>query len=192
MSNDDQYVTPVKHTSMSAFGTTAAGTAGGAIKGGLGAAGAWVLGATIIGGLAAAALFTVLFGGPASLAFLAPVVHAVFSPLGLTVAAGAVGGAVLGLGSSWLPGGLGAIFGGFSGGAKAAGRVSQENAAAQQAEAQIAAAQMQYAAAAPAAQVNVGYPAQGSRFNEAGSSIQADSAAYAGKMNNVSREAALA
>ena len=176
MSNDE--ITPIHHTSMSALGTTAAGTAGGALKGGLTTALMWIGGAALV----AVAIGSMFMSGGTAGAFWTPVFGAIAGAFHNPLTYWALGGLAVGTATVAIPSGLGAIVGGFSGGAKASARVSQENAAAQQVEAQIAASQMQYAA--PAAQVNVGYPAAGSRFNEASAQLDATTAQYGGRMND--------
>ena len=170
----DEAVTPINHTSGSEFATKAAGTAGGALKGGLMTGLLWIGGAALLGmGIAAmvstgglAGLIGTFgsagIGGSGILGFLS-------NPLTI----GGVLGAMVGLGTVAIPAGLGAVAGGFGGHAKASERVNNERGAAMEMQQAIAMQQAsaQGFAAAPANQYN--FPAQGSAMNMAGGKISA-------------------
>ena len=163
----DEAVTPINHTSGSEFATKAAGTAGGALKGGLMTGLLWIAGATLLGvGLAA------LFVGSAPFS-LAAIGTSFTSFIANHLVIGGVLGAMLGLGTVAIPAGLGAVAGGFGGHAKASNRVNNERAAAMEMQQAIAMQQAsaQGFAAAPANQYN--FPAQGSAMNMAGGRISA-------------------
>lgn len=193
--SDQHYITPVKHSAASATGAQVAGTAGGALKGGLGAAALWVLGFTVAFAVLGAVIATpggiaAIIGTAGTAASAGGVGTAASGLLGLVtnpltwgIGLGGALGAVLGLGSSWLPGGAGAIFGGLKGHQHASERVNNERAAAVAVETQLTAARAM--SASVPTQVNVGFPEQGSRFNQASSSIQADSALNQGRMDQL-------
>lgn len=171
--NDDM-IMPVRHTTLSGTGATAAGAIGGGLKGG------------IVGYLATTGISAVLGAG------IAAVMAAGGLALIPTAAAGVIGWAIFGGVAGAVAGGtlvapavavFTGLFGGVKGGAQAANRVSQEKSAAVVMDAQVAAYQSQQS---PAAQTTIytgasndnkySFPAQGSAMNAAGSSIQASSA----------------
>lgn len=184
MTNDEQII-PVRHSTLSGVGSTAAGTVGGAVKGSIvpfvtSVAICAVLGAAIavIGPGALFAGIGSIFGGTGAGAGAAV--------LGKIIV-GAVGGAlVLGIPAGLFTGVFGGLFGAVKGGAHAAERVSKEKGAATVLDAQVAAYQAQsgigigqtnvYTAPLATNDNKYNFPAQGSSMNMAGSSIQADSA----------------
>ena len=171
MSSD--YVTPINHTSGSAFAASAAGTAGGVLKGGLMTAALWVGGAALLG-IGVAALVTT--GGLAAVIGTAGASGVAGSGLlgfltsPLTIGAGV--GAFLGLLTVAIPAGLGAVVGGFKGHSKASERVNSERAAALEMQQSIAMQQAPMACMqGPANKYSL--PAQGSAMNPAGTRINA-------------------
>lgn len=164
MRNDD--VMPVNHTPGSEFATKATGTVGGAVKGGLGAMLLWIGAAALIG-IGIAAMFT----GPAGTGFgLDMIGKGVGSLLTNGLFWGGVIGAGAGIYTSWIPGGIGAIFGGLKGHERASNRVNNERAAAMEMQQAIA---MQQAPTMEAGPNKYNFPAQGSAMNPAGTKIGA-------------------
>lgn len=207
---NQDYVTPVNHSGFSAAATTTAGAAGGAVKTGLKSAAIWIGAFTLLGigvGLAIATgglgfgtlLGSVGTAATASTEAIAGSGFLGFITSGITwgVGLGALGGGLLGIGTSWIPGGAGAIVGGLKGGAKASARVENERAAAQDIQTQIAMTRAQ--AYEPAVTTNVyaandnkyNFPQQGSAMNPAMASVQLDGAQLNGTAVGQQRAAAL-
>ena len=193
MSNE--YVTPIRHSSFSAAANTTAGAAGGAVKTGLASAALWIGAFTLIG----VAVGVTLATGGLGAAGVGSIFSGITSFLTSGVTWGALIGGGLGLalgtGTSWLPGGAGAIVGGLKGGAKASARVASETAAAQELQAQIAVARAQEASPVTnniyANDNKYGFPVQGTAMNPAMSSVQLDGAQLGGTAVGQQRAAGL-
>ncbi len=171
----DEAVTPINHTAGSEFATKAAGTAGGALKGGLMTGLLWIGGAALLG-IAIAALVT----SPAGLAGLIGSFGAagvsgsgILGIISNHLVIGGVLGAMVGLGTVAIPAGLGAVAGGFGGHAKASNRVNNERAAAMEMQQAITMQQASAQGFAPAPANQYNFPAQGSAMNMAGGRISA-------------------
>jgi hypothetical protein len=187
MTNDEQII-PVRHSTLSGVGSTAAGTVGGAVKGSIKAAALWIVGFAVVGALLSVMITTGAL--PAILGMELAKVAAVEAgkvTLGSIVGSAAITGicaGVVGALTSGFPAVFGGLFGGVKGGAHAAERVSKEKGAATVLDAQVAAYQAQsgigqtnvYTAPLATNDNKYNFPAQGSSMNMAGSSIQADSA----------------
>lgn len=177
---DQNEIAPIKHSGTGAALNTAAGAGVGAVKKGTTWGLKWIGGFTAVGAVVGLAIAT---GGTSFLfsGFL-------WGPL-----IGAGVGLAAGTSTSWLPGGLGALFGGIEGGAKSSHRVKMERGAANAMEAQLDAYKYNAMAAAAAgqAQTNVYAPSatsyapvpQGSAMNAAPSQIQTGGMQYDGLVN---------
>ena len=181
MSNDE--IVPVRHTTMSAFGTKATEAVGGGLKGtlrgGLRGAGFGIL----IGGALAFGVGMFIFGGwgaalisAAEAAALAPSFSWTALAVGVTTLVGAIGGAVTGLGAG---AGIGGLFGAGRGFQEGRQRVNMERGAAQMMDMDFANAQMQLIAAAQQPR-QTGTAAPGSRYNQAAPTVDAGSLAREG------------
>lgn len=166
MSNNETIV-PVHHSALSGLGSTVAGTAVGAAKSG-------IMGFLITAGVGLA----VAVGGIALSFSALPIAAALITSVA-SVGMG-VGVTALGGGVATISG----IFGGFNGGARAAGRVRQEQGAANALDTQLALFQAQQVAVAQQPvtyqQPNPGFPVQGAPMNPAQKTILAASAANDG------------
>lgn len=182
---DNYNVTPVNHSGFSAAAATTAGAAGGAVKTGLKSAAIWIGALTLVGITLGVTIAT---GGFSLLG-----TGGLLSGLGSFLTSGVTWGALIGgglglaagVGTSWIPGGAGAIVGGLKGGSKASARVENERAAAQDLQTQITMARAQ--AYEPSVTTNVyandnkyGFPAQGAAMNAAMPSVQLDGAQLQG------------
>ena len=182
MSNEE--IVPVRHTTMSAFGTKATETVGGGLKGtlrgGLRGAGFGIL----IGGALAFGVGMFIFGGwgAALIGAAAGASGSTFSwtalAVGVTTLLGAIGGAVTGLGAG---AGIGGLFGAGRGFQEGRQRVNMERGAAQMMDMDFANAQMQLIAAAQQPRA-AGTPAPGSRYNQAAPTVDAGSLAREGML----------
>lgn len=194
---EQQYATPIRHSSFSAAANTTAGAAGGAVKYGLGSAVAWIGVLTLVG---VAIGVTVATGGLSAILGTAAGASAGGSGLLGLITSGTTWGALIGgglglgfgFGTSWIPGGLGALVGGLKGGAKASARVSNERAAAADLQTQIAMAQAQAYTPQMADNDNkYGFPGQGAPMNPAMRDIQLGTAQYDGTATGRQRAAGL-
>jgi hypothetical protein len=159
----NEEIVPVRHGTMSAFGTRTAETVGGGFMGAAKGALYWIAGLAIAGAVAGA----MIAGGVAAAGVI-----------GWSVGLGAAG-AVLGTLTATFPAVLGGLFGAGKGYQQGRQRVNMERGAAQMMDMEIANAQMQMMAAAQQPR-QTGTPAQGTRYNQAASTVQADSAARDG------------
>lgn len=185
------YVAPVNHGVLSATGNVAAGTVGGALKTGLGAAALWIGALTVLGvavgvTVATGGLSAILGSAAAGTAAGTGLIGFVTSPLTWGVLLGGLGGAAVGVGTSWLPGGIGVIAGGVKGASKASGQVHSERMAAMQMQAEIDLAKTQSDAVAPTparTAPNYNFPEQGTPMNPAVPKLlAANDNAYADEM----------
>lgn len=158
---EQQNVAPVNHGVLSSTGSVAIGTAGGAAKGAVKAGAGWIVGLTVLGSIAGAGIFTLATGG----------VGGVFAAM----IYGAVGGSIAGILSSPFAGVIGAAVGGLMGAGKSVRQVSAEKGAANTVQAQVAVYQAQAQAEAMAASNDNKhqFPPQGTRMNQAGSTVNA-------------------
>lgn len=158
MSNND-YVAPVDHGVLSATGSVALGTAGGAVKS-FGKTMLWSIGICAAAGAILAATFA--SGGTLGV---------ISGPL-LAGLGGGIGGAILGLIPGSFLGPITGLFGAGKGALETHQRVSQEKGLAQSMKMQVAAYQAQAMAANNDNKYN--FPAQGSAMNPASTRIMAD------------------
>lgn len=156
---EQQNVTPVNHGVLSSTGTVAIGTAGGAAKGAVKAGAGWIVGLTVLGSIVGAGIFTLATGGVGG---LLP-----------AIMFGATGGLVTGIFSSPFAGVIGAAVGGVMGAGKSVRQVSAEKGAANTVKAQVAVYQAQAEAMAASNDNKYQFPPQGSRMNQAGSTVNA-------------------
>lgn len=173
-------VVPIRHSSASAVGATAAGAAGGAVKTGVKWGSRWIAAMSIVGAVVAAAWT----GGFSLIA--TPLVNAVLLGAGI--------GGLLGLVSSPAIGVVTGAVGAAKGGNAAARKVKIENAQARMYDDQLSAqvdaykfaaltqAQAPVQVYAPTANTNYGFPQQGSAMNPAKTQIGAMQ--YEGAVNN--------
>lgn len=189
MASNDDYTAPVNHSFLSGATSTVTSAAGHGLKSGASAAFKWVLGFAAVGAVV---------GLLASTGLLMPLLSMSFGAAGASIGGvsigGVLGGTLIGGGVAALIGGMTsgfpAVFGGLYGVGKGAidgsNRVRNEKAAYTAVSAQLSAMQAQapqtHIYNAPAQENHI-TPAQGSKFNQAASGIQADSVAYDGKMD---------
>jgi hypothetical protein len=150
-------ITPVRHSTTSAVGATAGSMASQGVRTGVRSALYWVAGLTAVGAVLGAMIAT-----------------AAWVPL----VAGLVGGLV-GISTIGFPAILGGLFGAGKGFQEGRQRVAMERGAAQMMDMEFANAQMQMLAAAQQPR-QTGTPAQGSHYNQAASTVQANTAAREG------------
>lgn len=166
---DNMNVAPINHGVVSATGTVAAGTAGGFVKSGLKTM-AWFIGiGAVVGALAMTGLLPLgaIFTGSAG---AGGAIASTLGFLGNAALGGLLGGTVASLVS--IPfGGIGAAFGALKGGSHAYRQVKLEQGAANAMQAQVAVYQAQAIAASNDNKYN--FPAQGTQFNQAGSTVNA-------------------
>lgn len=172
MSNEE--IVPVRHTTMSAFGTKATETVGGgfmgAIRGALkGTAWGALIGGALVFGVATG--IGALISGISALTF-SGVVLGGFTALGVIV--GGFAGLISGTG-------IGGLFGAGRGFQEGRQRVNMERGAAQMMDMDFANAQMQLIAAAQQPRP-AGTPATGSRYNQAAPTVDAGSIARDGML----------
>jgi hypothetical protein len=174
MSNEE--IVPVRHGALSAFGTKTGEAVSGGVRTGVKSALYWIAGAAAIGAVVGV---LVAFPGILGVAGALPgLPAAVTSAAAWIVGLGAVG-AIIGTVTSPFVGVLGGLFGLGKGYQQGRERVNMERGAAQMMDMEITNAQMQMMAAAQQPR-QTGTPAQGTRYNQAASTVQADSAARDG------------
>lgn len=181
---EENYAAPIRHSGLSAAGSTAAGAVGGGLKTGLKTYGTTVIATAVIGAVLGVLIATGGFG-----------LFAVGTGMLGTAFWGGIGGGLLGgLGGALVIGPFAGMFGGLFGAAKggshAAHRVREETGAAQVLDAQVQAYQAQ-ALAGQSAPMNIyapsndnkyNFPAPGTPMNPALASIQADSVQNQGRL----------
>ncbi len=167
-------ITPIDHTSGSATASTVGGAAWGGFKWGILGTAAFIIGMTALGAWGLPALVAVLPSiSTASLGAFFTSIGAIFAEAPLLAIGGGIAGFVLGVGGSTVVAPLATAAGAVGGGVSASRRVERERTAAKIIQAQTAMEQPQA--------VIIADP----RFNQAGSRIQADSAEYQGKLNQM-------
>jgi hypothetical protein len=166
MSNEE--IVPVRHTTMSAFGTKATEAVGGGIRTGAKTALYWIAGFAAVGAVLGAVIAT---GGFAALGAGSGVL---LSALGTGLVGGLIGVATVG-----FPALLGGLFGAGRGFQEGRQRVNMERGAAQMMDMDFANAQMQLIAAAQQPR-QTGTAAPGSRYIQAAPTVDAGSLARDG------------
>jgi len=164
-------IIPVRHTTTSAVGATAGSMASQGVRTGVRSALYWVAGLTAVGAVLGAMIAT---GG------FATILGAASGAVSSALVGGLIGG-LLGVGTVGLPAILGGLFGAGRGFQEGRQRVNMERGAAQMMDMEFANAQMQMLAAAQQPR-QTGTPAQGSHYNQAASTVQANTAAREGML----------
>lgn len=142
----EHYTAPIKHTAVSAAGTTVAGAASGAVDGAWSGFKKTVIALAVVGGLVAAVwagfgsgLFAVEAAKATTGAMLnmSPIVGKILTTLGYGALGTAVGAAVGSVAGYFVTGPISGIIGLFKGGDRAVKQVSEERGAAAAVQAQI-------------------------------------------------------